>query len=1631
MFLWRDKSHLPPRIFHFISPHTVFPLLPQPFHFFLFSGDGLVDLEAWQGLDVNARAFGSDGSPVTLYGNVSTLVDGVVEFQNLTINWINSNYTIEFELEGGQWTVNSTLFDVIHGPPRKLQFVMEPNQGVALGGEVLAVQPVVRLVDNANNIVPQEDIDYYNYKVVLELEDPFGCGGSLTGGDDTQSIENSMATFADLAINKICYLMNDEGQQEGYRFKAYIYELPDVIQYSEYFQVLPGHPSRLNIIQPTSDMSFTSMEIFQVEVTAFDNGGNTVTLSNSPVNISIVSPQDSGATLMGDLSVVPVDGVATFNVQIDKAGRDYILQVKSSIVNKNTPKIHITHADYAGIEFSDILSQYPIGEVMGDHVGGSVAVHLVDSSGNTAELEAPREVNLSLLVWNGTDFHQDNDLLSGTLSVNTTDGVGLFGDLRVLLLGYFRLLAQSTLLGETITTTSTPFSVVIGVSVSLRYIVPPPVRELENYAWLTSTIADGTLRGPPVVDIRDSQGNLVDTLSTPSTNISYTIGDEVRYYLDWNLDVRHCLLEVDNSGVVLEGTLRVPIVKGVCTWEYVLSRGRYSSVVIKASLVGIDQFGVPFDERAVVRSDPYYSGLGEFSQLSFTTQPSGGVVDKSWSQFPVVRTQDRAGNTYEGPDREVFLSLLLVQRAGSSVIVSGPEIPLEYTRMNGVGGVYNYESRRGEVVNVVSGQVVNFTWNEPGVYRLVARDANSDILTYSELFDIVLADITLRFRQQPGGGVANELWTRQPEVALMDPFGNVKNYDNSTIVRISLKNTRGASNPSRSVELYGGGAEIPETTKILSQGVAQFELSMDAAGTGFTLLAEQVNDIQIVLSSVESEPFNIEPNVPHSIRIQSQPQGGPGTRAVYSKLPSQPHIAMLDRVDNVVTYIDDIATASLSLYSVPDRTLFPELESETDTSVMRFNGEEEAGEREEQEREVENEERRENDIDRAVRFRPLLLVGNNTLESDPRDIKILGETNIPFVRGWGNFTDIALQWAFDGVGSGWRFLITTEENVGAGPIDNGERGPLQLNFSIITDEFNMSAPLPPTVAYIDVPKTLQEVGEQVVTANTIISSLVVIISFVVLTVSAASSGSVMAAGSTTTTSSARSAWQLIFNYIIYLQMFIVGVQHNDKFEDAWPLFSSMRVFQGNIASENSVSSWAAWSHCLAIKGITFLCLTVVSLVFSGYYVQTCCSSFFIYGNFFLPLYLILFSPLLESILESPGEDLWFVSLTLACIVIFLMFQVVSTTVVWSFNSSQNKRWRWVLPDEGVNDFVKPPKGNKGDKDKKSKKRRRKGDEEEEEDSVWSRINATWGCRFNLYGPRSEMRESIKQIEEVDWKEQGMIAEAERIITKENYLEMKRSKQIWETYYWRPLFEQVVWYDPEDGILTCIDYLRVSVSHYFQFIKFLFLTVWVCAAVLLDGTTQNFFLIGISCFHMFWLLLLAPYQRPFMHLEMLFGFALACQQLFIYIILDNPNRIWALYSMIVVLVMVFILGIAIVLYFKPPGERDDIQEFIQKHKEVKGTRIEGGHGKNTGKHKGQLTSSQHDLNNPSSLEMVSPSRRRHDSFEVKEHDVDFMLEEEQKYDDYDSKSFNDPNDPYPDDFYPEMYPEQLSHPDLNP
>jgi hypothetical protein len=162
------------------------------------------------------------------------------------------------------------------------------------------------------------------------------------------------------------------------------------------------------------------------------------------------------------------------------------------------------------------------------------------------------------------------------------------------------------------------------------------------------------------------------------------------------------------------------------------------------------------------------------------------------------------------------------------------------------------------------------------VYRHAAWKANSSKLTYT---------------QQPTNTTAGSNFSPTVKVAVQDANGNTDTSDNSTKVMLAIKN-----NP-------GGGTFSGTTIETVAAGVATFTVSINKAGTSYTLEATSTG-----LTAASSNPFNITAASANKLGFTVQPSQVKAGAVISPTV----EVAVQDAYGNVVS---DTATIRLSLKS--------------------------------------------------------------------------------------------------------------------------------------------------------------------------------------------------------------------------------------------------------------------------------------------------------------------------------------------------------------------------------------------------------------------------------------------------------------------------------------------------------------------------------------------------------------------------------------------------------------------------------------------------------------------------------------------------------------------------------------------
>ncbi len=680
---------------------------------------------------------------------------------------------------------------------------------------------------------------------------------------------------------------------------------------------------------PTPTLSFTAAPTAADPAAAFAVAPAVeVTDSTAAVTLSLVvdAGQPSGKLTCTQLTVTPVDGVATFEgCAVDKGGR-YLLRATLGAVTADSASLLVSGPAYVS------FSTQPTGGLAGETWLGQPVASVVDGDGAVIDTSTAK---VGLVIKPGTGV--GGAAIACTNTNNATlavAGVATFEGCTIDRAGAdYQLYAIDV--DDGVFGTSAPFDISAGPAAALQFDTQPG-----------SGTAAAALSAQPVVAIVDSEGNRVAS-STAAVTLTLTSGTGA------------------SGAAVTCASNPASAATGLATFDGCavdLAGGDYTLTASSPSLTSA--VSASFDVTA-----------GGASTLAFTTSPSGGPGGAPFATQPVVTALDAGGNAVGGlvglsikpgtgapgavltcdatsvvatvgaaefsgcsidlasPDAYVLVATLgsaLTADSDGFDITNGAPASAEFTTdpSDGTGGSA-FTTQPAVVVrdaggNVAAGAVTlalapgfgtpdatlacdggntvstvggtaTFTGCRvdragPG-YRLLATVSGSTASDVSASFDVTVGAATqLAFTTSPGGGTGGTSWAVQPVVAVLDAGGNTV-ADAAVAVDLAV-----ASGPGR--------LECASDPLAVVSGSAFFTgCSIDVAGAGYTLTAAATG-----LTSTTSTPFDVTVGAPSELRFAAQPSSGTAGQA----LTGQPALVVVDAGGNAVPSAGGIATIAIT-----------------------------------------------------------------------------------------------------------------------------------------------------------------------------------------------------------------------------------------------------------------------------------------------------------------------------------------------------------------------------------------------------------------------------------------------------------------------------------------------------------------------------------------------------------------------------------------------------------------------------------------------------------------------------------------------------------------------------------------------
>ncbi|HZO34542.1 MAG TPA: HD domain-containing phosphohydrolase [Gaiellaceae bacterium] len=259
-------------------------------------------------------AVGSNPGAGTLGGALTqTAQNGVATFSTLTLDKAAAGYTLTATSSPATSTATSTAFSVVPGAPAQLVFTGEPTNANAAAAIAPSVE--VSVEDASGNVVTSDS------STTVTVAVGTNPGGGTLGGTLTRTVQNGIASFADLTLDEAA---------TGYTLSATSNPATTTAT-SASFDIAVGPPAQVVFTGEPTNASTGSPIAPSIQVALEDAAGNVVDTDNTTAVTVAIGANPGGSTLGGTLTETAQNGVATFSdLALNNAGTGYTLTATSS-----------------------------------------------------------------------------------------------------------------------------------------------------------------------------------------------------------------------------------------------------------------------------------------------------------------------------------------------------------------------------------------------------------------------------------------------------------------------------------------------------------------------------------------------------------------------------------------------------------------------------------------------------------------------------------------------------------------------------------------------------------------------------------------------------------------------------------------------------------------------------------------------------------------------------------------------------------------------------------------------------------------------------------------------------------------------------------------------------------------------------------------------------------------------------------------------------------------------------------------------------------------------------------------------------------------------------------------------------
>ena len=826
---------------------------------------------------------------------------GVATFTNLGIAGIVGSHNLTFTIDAPTLTAATQSIDMTFGTPTALSIATAPVGGNRTADD-LTTQPIVRVVDAYGNIVTNSSATV-TAALVSDTTSAVVTGSSATAS-------SGVATFTNLNLT------GKPGTNYTFRFASGALTTATAAPLT----VIPAAASELSIhAQPVGGNATRANLTTQPSVVIKDRFGNVVTTDSTSVITANVST-GAGGSLEGNLTATSAAGYATFaGLKLSGTpGVDYTLNFTATIggvalTSANSNAISVVNAGASKI----VVSRAAAGAKAGIAFTTQPRVTIQDPDSNTVAVGAGSTQAVTASVSAG-------GTLIGTATVNAIAGVATFTNLAIggnigdytitySIAAPAATTTQSVTLGfgnaNRVALTKQPVGAITGDALATQ-----PELEIRdvygnvvaNHSGVISVTIDsgigGTLSGSTTATISNGVAAFSGLKFQGTPGVSYKLkfsSGALTMATSSNITVVHGpaasidIVTQPQAEITGDALTSQPVVRLLDRLGYVVTSDSSTAVSIGvasgangafsgsttavfdqgvATFAGVVFTGTPGVEySATFSATPLSAQLNSAdsnaftvthasaSQLVIRTQPVGGATGANLSVQPVVELQDRFGNLIDD-DSSTSVTVAVTSGAGGG---------LTGTRtVTAVNGVVRYSALK----------LVGLPAN---TYKLGFTSGSLTAATSENVRVTAGAPTRLSMQTEPVGAATGDELGVQPEVKLLDSYGNIITTDSTTVVTAWVGNGIGGS--------LGG-----PITATMKDGVATFSglKFVGVPGTSYTLDFKSG-----ALTIARSASFTVTANIAESITFKTQPAGG----ATGSDLATQPVLELRDRFGNIST----------------------------------------------------------------------------------------------------------------------------------------------------------------------------------------------------------------------------------------------------------------------------------------------------------------------------------------------------------------------------------------------------------------------------------------------------------------------------------------------------------------------------------------------------------------------------------------------------------------------------------------------------------------------------------------------------------------------------------------------------------